>query len=104
MVAVNTAPQSRSVGSECGNLQDEDRNGVWTSRDGQGSDNELGGVWPKDQRNKAGGRLVAFKAVRHGTESYPKVLLNLTRVESIRRIINRSVFGLLLKSTAVLVG
>lgn len=44
MVAVDKAPSVQVGRSECGNLQEEDRNGVGTSRDGQGSDNELGGV------------------------------------------------------------
>lgn len=84
--------------SECGNLQEEDRNGVGTSRDGQGSDNELGGVAKGAQQNKAGGRTGGVqKAAPHGTKSYrSKESVELTRVESIRRII-KSVFGMLLE-------
>lgn len=64
----STRPLSVQAGrSECGNLQEGDRNAVGTSRDGQGSDSELGGV-AKGATEQ--GKLVAFKAVRLGTGSY----------------------------------
>lgn len=52
--------------SECGNLQLEDRNGVGMSRDGQGSDNGLGGVARRRNRTRQAGELVASKR-RYGT-------------------------------------
>lgn len=42
--SVNKGPSIQVGRSECGNLQQEDRNGVGTSRDVQGSDNELGAM------------------------------------------------------------
>ena len=84
--------------SECGNLQAEDRNGVWTSRDEQGSDSELGGGRAKsatEQGKRATGGVAGSYRSKRSVE--------LTPVESIRRIINRS-SGCCCEATAVLAG
>lgn len=50
-------------------MQRADRNGVGTSRDGQSSDNELGGVAKKRNRTRQGGRTGGVQTggtARHG--------------------------------------